>query len=89
MPGHFNVPLVLEVARPLGKGFECYVRPAGRHARRNRSFSCRIALHPRPVKHLDHANKEVVAARFFDIPAAAIEAAAARLGGYKWVIRGF
>lgn len=29
-----------------------------------------------PAKHLDHAKKEVVAARFFDIPAAAVEAAA-------------
>jgi hypothetical protein len=29
-----------------------------------------------PAKYLDHAKKEVVAARFFDIPAAAIEAAA-------------
>ena len=29
-----------------------------------------------PAKHLDHAKKEVVAARFFDIPAAAIEQAA-------------
>jgi len=24
--GHFNVPVVLEAARPLGKGFECRVR---------------------------------------------------------------
>ncbi len=29
-----------------------------------------------PAKHLDHAKKEVVAARFFDIPAAAVEEAA-------------
>jgi hypothetical protein len=29
-----------------------------------------------PAKHLDHAKKEVVSARFFDIPAAAVEAAA-------------
>lgn len=29
-----------------------------------------------PVKHLDHAKREVLAARYFDIPAAAIEAAA-------------
>jgi hypothetical protein len=28
-----------------------------------------------PVKPLDHAKKEVVAARYFDIPAEAIEAA--------------
>ena len=34
-----------------------------------------------PAKHLDHAKKEVVAARFFDIPAAAIVEAAARLKG--------
>jgi hypothetical protein len=34
-----------------------------------------------PAKHLDHAKKEVVAARFFDIPAAAIDQAAARLLG--------
>ena len=26
LPGHFNVPVVLEAARPLGKGFECRVR---------------------------------------------------------------
>ena len=32
-----------------------------------------------PAKHLDHAKKEVVAARFFDIPAAAIDNAAALL----------
>src|SRR6516164_3927815 len=25
-PGHFDVPVVLEAARPLGKGFECRVR---------------------------------------------------------------
>jgi superfamily II DNA or RNA helicase len=31
-----------------------------------------------PAKHLDHAKKEVVAARYFDIPAEAIEAAAKR-----------
>ncbi len=31
-----------------------------------------------PAKHLDHAKKEVVAARYFDIPAAAILEAAAR-----------
>jgi superfamily II DNA or RNA helicase len=29
-----------------------------------------------PVKHLDHAKKEVIAARFFDIPASAVEQAA-------------
>jgi hypothetical protein len=29
-----------------------------------------------PAKHLDHAKKEVVAARYFDIPAAAVENAA-------------
>src|SRR3990172_5342914 len=26
LPGHFDVPVVLESARPLGKGFECRVR---------------------------------------------------------------
>src|SRR6267142_1553126 len=26
LPGHFNVPVVLEAARPLAKGFECRVR---------------------------------------------------------------
>lgn len=31
-----------------------------------------------PAKHLDHAKKEVVAARYFDIPAAAIESAASK-----------
>jgi hypothetical protein len=31
-----------------------------------------------PVKHLDHAKREVIAARHFDVPAAAIEAAAKR-----------
>ena len=30
-----------------------------------------------PAKHLDHAKKEVVAARYFDIPADAVEQAAA------------
>jgi len=34
-----------------------------------------------PAKHLDHAKKEIVAARFFDIPAAAIEQAAIKLKG--------
>ena len=33
-----------------------------------------------PAKHLDHAKKEIVAARFFDIPADAIYAAAKRQG---------
>ena len=32
-----------------------------------------------PAKHLDHAKKEIVAARYFDIPAAAIEIAAKTL----------
>ena len=26
LPGHFDVPVTLEAARPLGKGFECRVR---------------------------------------------------------------
>ena len=26
LPGHFDVPVVLEAARALGKGFECRVR---------------------------------------------------------------
>jgi hypothetical protein len=26
LPGHFNVPVVLEAARPVGRGFECRVR---------------------------------------------------------------
>src|SRR6266446_2538281 len=26
LPGHFDVPVVLEAARPLGKGFECRIR---------------------------------------------------------------
>ena len=26
LPGHFDVPVVLKAARPLGKGFECRVR---------------------------------------------------------------
>jgi superfamily II DNA or RNA helicase len=34
-----------------------------------------------PAKYLDHAKKEVVAARFFDIPALAIAEAAARMSG--------
>ena len=34
-----------------------------------------------PAKHLDHAKKEVVAARFFDIPAAAVEEAAGKQKG--------
>jgi superfamily II DNA or RNA helicase len=34
-----------------------------------------------PAKHLDHAKKEVVAARFFDIPAAAVEDAADKQKG--------
>jgi hypothetical protein len=33
-----------------------------------------------PVKHLDHAKREVIAARHFDIPAEAIEAAAKHTG---------
>jgi superfamily II DNA or RNA helicase len=33
-----------------------------------------------PVKHLDHAKREVVAARYYDIPAEAVEQAA---GGYR------
>jgi hypothetical protein len=32
-----------------------------------------------PAKHLDHAKREVIAQRFFDIPANAIEQAAAQL----------
>jgi len=32
-----------------------------------------------PARHLDHAKKEVVAARYFDIPADAIEQAAIKL----------
>jgi hypothetical protein len=26
LPGHFDLPVILEAARPLGKGFECRVR---------------------------------------------------------------
>ena len=26
LPGHFDAPVVLEAARPLGKGYECQVR---------------------------------------------------------------
>jgi hypothetical protein len=26
LSGHFDVPVILEAARPLGKGFECRVR---------------------------------------------------------------
>jgi hypothetical protein len=26
LPGHFDLPVTLESARPLGKGFECRVR---------------------------------------------------------------
>ena len=26
LPGHFDLPVILESARPLGKGFECRVR---------------------------------------------------------------
>lgn len=33
-----------------------------------------------PAKHLDHAKKEVVAARYYDIPAAAVEQAAGQQG---------
>lgn len=33
-----------------------------------------------PVKHLDHAKREVIAARYFDVPADALEAAASRQG---------
>jgi hypothetical protein len=35
-----------------------------------------------PAKHLDHAKKEVVAARYFDIPAAAVEAAGKKKGQF-------
>jgi hypothetical protein len=34
-----------------------------------------------PAKHLDHAKKEIVAARYFDIPAAAVEEAAGKQKG--------
>jgi hypothetical protein len=34
-----------------------------------------------PVKHLDHAKREIVAARFFEIPALAIEEAVKRIKG--------
>jgi len=33
-----------------------------------------------PAKHLDHAKKEVLAARYFDIPSSAIERAALAAG---------
>ena len=35
---------------------------------------------PNPVKHLDYAKREVVAARYYDIPAEAVETAAQRGG---------
>jgi hypothetical protein len=157
LPGHFDLPVTLESARPLGKGFECRVRlhdgtldeaviseqeaavlagstpdPSSKTPLANADHlrllveSARIRLayaHDRqfavslsgirlttnerykaiqlgdsywlyvvwdplgnpdaaplmiqnPAKYLDHAKKEVVAARFFDIPAAAIEQAA-------------
>ena len=46
---------------------------------RSSNPSCRTTtplIIQNPAKHLDHAKKEVVAARYFDIPATAIERAA-------------
>lgn len=34
-----------------------------------------------PARHLDYANKEIVAARYYDVPADAIEQAARPAGG--------
>jgi hypothetical protein len=34
-----------------------------------------------PAKHLDHAKREVIAARYYDIPADAIQGAAAKQKG--------
>jgi hypothetical protein len=34
-----------------------------------------------PVKHLDHAKREVMATRYYDIPADAVESAAIKWGG--------
>jgi len=36
-----------------------------------------------PAKHLDHAKREVIAARYYDIPAEAIEGAAAKARGVR------
>jgi hypothetical protein len=36
-----------------------------------------------PVKFLDHAKREVIAARYYDIPAEAIEGAAAKARGVR------
>jgi hypothetical protein len=36
-----------------------------------------------PVKFLDHAKREIIAARYYDIPADAIEGAAAKQKGLQ------
>ena len=114
LPGHFDVPVVLEDIRPLGvdgaAGCECrcacptapWVEVKGR----KRGQAIRLTtnewykaqqlddtywlyvvwdpLHGpdptplmirNPAKHLDHAKKLVVAARYFDVPAAVEQAA--------------
>jgi putative DNA methylase len=45
-------------------------------AEASREKSVRKGHIRKPVKHLDHAKREVIAARHYDIPANAIEAAA-------------
>ena len=44
------------------------------------SPSTQTAHHRNPVKHLDHAKRQVIAARHYDIPAQAVEGAARSQG---------
>jgi hypothetical protein len=71
LPGHFDLPVTLESARPLGDTYWLYVvwDPLA-------NPDPEPLIIQNPAKHLDHAKKEIVAARYFYIPAAAIELAA-------------
>jgi len=73
LPGHFDVPVVLEDARPLGSddlaGYECRVRlPDG-------------SLEEAVISANNSVTKVLRAARFYETPIDALEQAALNEGG--------
>jgi hypothetical protein len=69
LAGHFDSPVTLESVRSLAGGYECRVRlpdPLG-------PSPVMVAIHNH-VSKLDHVKREIVAARFFEIPSNAIDA---------------
>jgi hypothetical protein len=74
LPGQFAEPVVPESVRPLGDDNEGRVRNADSTPALGTADSGPRVLRVL-VTHLDHAKREVISARHYDIPFRAIEAA--------------